>query len=161
MTADTTSRSLHHVDFESLTGLTLPWRQLGAEACALGWVRLEAGQGATFQHTHETQEEVYVVLEGAAEMVVDGDLLRLERGDHLRLAPQVKRALRAAADSPLFMLVVGAAGRGWPRSAASRTLIDDGEPDFETLPPWIEDEAAARATNAAIAARMGKARRGE
>lgn len=156
MTSTPPRTTRHHLDFDALTGLTLPWRDLDAQSCALGWVRLEAGQGATFQHTHESQEEVYVVLEGAAEMVVDGERLRLERGDHLRVAPEAKRALRAAPDSGLFMLVAGAVGSGWPRHPGSRTLIDDGIPDFESLPPWVEDEEAARATNAKIAARMAR-----
>jgi hypothetical protein len=47
-----------------LPQLTNPWRQLNLQGVALGLIRLPAGDGYTFTHSHAEQEEVYIVVEG-------------------------------------------------------------------------------------------------
>ncbi len=44
-------------------------------------------------HAHDGQEEVYVVLEGQAELHVDGEVLVLKQGDLVRVPPEAQRQL--------------------------------------------------------------------
>jgi mannose-6-phosphate isomerase-like protein (cupin superfamily) len=152
-----------HFDFDALPALTTPWRKLGATGVALGLIRLEPGKGYTFTHEHREQEEVYVVLAGTGTLLVDGELLPLERGDAIRVAPAARRALRAAPDATLLVLCAGAVPAGYPRDPEARYLIDDGIPHYDDVPPWCAGDAEVLKKNAELAERMRRSaeRRGE
>ena len=59
---------------------------------------LPAGAGVPFVHSHKQNEEIYAVLSGRGTMVVDGEIVELQAGDWLRVAPAGERQLSAAAD---------------------------------------------------------------
>lgn len=147
-----------HLDLDDGVGLRSPWRELGLSGVALGLVRLPAGEGYTFLHRHEEQEEVYVVLAGRGVLRAGGDDLELARGDLVRVSPSTPRALCAGGED-LLVLVVGGTSRGWPRDPRARYLIDDGLPDYGTLPPWYAGRDDVAAHNARLAERMERARR--
>lgn len=65
-----------------------------------------AGAGVPFIHSHKQNEEVYGVLSGRGTMVLDGETISLEAGDWLRVAPEVKRQLSAAADSAISVICI-------------------------------------------------------
>ena len=67
---------------------------------------MPAGAGVPFVHAHRQNEEIYVVLEGKGSMVIDGETVELGANDFLRVAPEAKRQLSAAADSPIRYLCV-------------------------------------------------------
>lgn len=67
---------------------------------------LPAGAGIPFVHTHKQNEEIYIFLEGKGFMMLDGDKVDVEANDYLRVSPQAKRQLSAAADSSLRYLCV-------------------------------------------------------
>jgi mannose-6-phosphate isomerase-like protein (cupin superfamily) len=105
----------------------------------MGFARLAAGKGYTFLHKHENQEEIYIVLNGKGVIYLEGELINLNPGDVVRVNPEVYRAIKADDESELVCLIVGALPvEGFPRSANSKTLIDDGIPDWDHLPPWCE-----------------------
>jgi hypothetical protein len=148
-----------HLDLDAVKGLASPSRALDSRGVALGFVRLPAGEGYTFTHHHEEQEEVYVVLAGRGTLLVGGELLPLERGDLVRVAPEARRALRAADDEALLVICAGGVPAGYPREPEGRYLIDDGVPHYDDVPPWYAGDPAVRAKNAALAERMESARR--
>lgn len=155
---DPPSYTKAHFDFEALPPLTSPRRTLGLEAVALGLIRLPAGEGTPFTHHHERQEEVYVVVAGSGELLVDGEIVPLEAGDVVRVAAPARRALRAG-DRSLFVLCCGAVPAGYPREANARYLIDDGVPHYDDVPPWCANDPDVRSRNAALKERMERARR--
>ena len=106
----------------------------------MGFARLPAGKGYTFLHKHEYQEEIYIVLNGKGIIYLDGKLLKLSPGDVVRVNPEVYRALKADDEYELVCLIVGALpAEGYPRRKNNHgSLIDDGVPDWETLPPWCK-----------------------
>lgn len=146
-----------HFDFNNLPQLTNPWRQLQLQGVALGLIRLPAGDGYTFTHSHAEQEEVYIVVEGKGAMVVDGELLTLESGDIVRVSPTAKRALKADANTNLFVICTGGLTAGYPKQANARYLIDDGIPDYDDIPPWYRGNPEIVERNARLKARMLKA----
>lgn len=143
-----------HFDFAQLPYLTSPRQQLQLQGVALGLIRLPAGEGYTFTHSHAEQEEVYIVVEGQGSMVVDGELLSLEAGDVVRVSPPAKRALKAAADQALFVICAGAVPAGYPKEANARYLIDDGIPDYEDVPPWYVGNPEVIERNTQLKQRM-------
>lgn len=146
-----------HFDFATLPYLTSPRRQLDLHGVALGLIRLPAGEGYTFTHSHAEQEEVYIVVEGVGCMVIDGELVDLHQGDVVRVAPAARRALKADATSSLFVVCAGAVPAGYPKYSNSRYLIDDGIPHYDDVPPWYRGDPAVQERNAQLQQRMLKA----
>ncbi len=77
----------------------------------LGSARLEMslnvvppGKAMPFQHKHQENEEVYVVIGGRAQFLVDGECIDVEEGSILRLNPTAARAWRNNGDAPLYFL---------------------------------------------------------
>ena len=118
--------------------LTFMRDDINLTSLGMGFARLPAGKGYTFLHKHEYQEETYIVLNGKGIIYLDGKLLKLSPGDVVRVNPEVYRALKADDEYELVCLIVGAwPADGYPRRKNNHgSLIDDGVPDWETLPPW-------------------------
>ena len=105
----------------------------------MGFARLPIGKGYTFLHKHEVQEDIYIVLSGKGIIYLDGELIDLSPGDVVRVDPEVYRALKANDESELVCLIMGALpAEGFPKNPKNSTLIDDGIPDWNHLPPWCE-----------------------
>ena len=120
--------------------LTFMMDDLQLTSLGMGFARLPAGKGYTFLHKHEYQEEIYIVLNGKGIIYLDGKLLKLSPGDVVRVNPEVYRALKADDEYELVCLIVGALpAEDYPRRKNNHgSLIDDGVPDWETLPPWCK-----------------------
>jgi len=114
-------------DLENLPNwLTFLRDDIKLTSLGMGFARLPQGQGYTFIHKHEFQEEIYIVLDGKGVILIKVD-------------PEVYRALKADDDSELVCLIVGGLpAEGYPKNPKNSTLIDDGIPDWDHLPPWCE-----------------------
>lgn len=154
-----------HFDWDQLPPLTSPRHQLGLQGVALGLINLPPRQGYTFTHHHREQEEVYIVLAGNGELLVDGELVPLAAGDIVRIDAESQRALNNPGTEPLQVICAGAVPAGYPKQATSRYLIDDGVPDYDDIPGWYADDAQVAANNARLKERylksMRKRREGE
>lgn len=60
---------------------------------------LPAGACVPFVHSHKNNEEIYVVLAGKGQAVIDGETVELAAGDWVKIAPAAKRQFFAADDS--------------------------------------------------------------
>ncbi|WP_251331097.1 cupin domain-containing protein [Haloplanus pelagicus] len=61
---------------------------------------VESGwSGKAHDHADDGQEEVYVLVEGAATATVDGETVSMSAGDALRVGPDATRRIDAEADS--------------------------------------------------------------
>lgn len=84
-------------------------RQLGVSSFGLNEIVLAPGQRGRI-HRHESQEEVFLVLEGTLTIAIEDEGQTLERGELIRVAPSVRRQLINASDEPLILLAIGGAG---------------------------------------------------
>lgn len=79
-------------------------KQLGAESLAARLWRLRPGQAST-KHRHRTQEEIYVLLEGAGRIRVDDEVLGLGAMDVLRVeASSVRQVFNDTAEDALWLI---------------------------------------------------------
>ena len=62
---------------------------------------LLAGACVPFVHSHKNNEEIYVVLAGKGQAVIDGETVELAAGDWVKIAPAAKRQFFAADDSAI------------------------------------------------------------
>ena len=114
-------------------------KQLGAEQLSARLWRIEPGQAST-KHRHRSQEELYVLLEGAGRARIGEEVLDFVVGDAFIVEPDTVRQLFNDTGFDQLWLVVGA-----PPEAVSSTLeMTDDDLEFmypdgpKALPPEFE-----------------------
>ncbi|WP_135364024.1 cupin domain-containing protein [Halosimplex halophilum] len=80
--------------------------ELGCEHLGVSVLECEPGwTGKPHDHADEGQEEVYVLVEGAATVTVAGDEVPMEAGDALRIDPDERRQIENGDAESTFVLV--------------------------------------------------------
>jgi uncharacterized cupin superfamily protein len=97
------------LDLDSQERFSALRRQLGVTTFGMNLIVLQPGQRGRI-HRHERQEEVYLVLEGTLTLVVEGEDSTLERGELVRVAPDLRRQLVNRGPGRLALLALGGAG---------------------------------------------------
>jgi mannose-6-phosphate isomerase-like protein (cupin superfamily) len=86
-------------------------KPLELEKSGLTYQRVPPGYRFPYGHTHETQEEVYVVVRGSGRMKLDDEIVELKQWDAVRVSPATWRGYEAGADG-LEIIVIGAPNLG-------------------------------------------------
>jgi quercetin dioxygenase-like cupin family protein len=84
---------------------------LDATQFGLSLQRLKPNQRMPFGHTHNQQEEVYVIAGGSGRLKLDDEVLEVGQWDAIRIAPDVMRAIEAGPDG-LDLVAFGAPNTG-------------------------------------------------
>ena len=84
---------------------------LELEESGLSYQRVPPGYRFPYGHTHERQEEVYVVVGGSGRMKVDDEIVELKQWDAVRVPPGAWRGYEAGPEG-LEILVIGAPNLG-------------------------------------------------
>ena len=87
------------------------------------------GQETGFLHTHRNHEELYFFLVGQGEFQVDGNVIPVEEGSVVRVAPAGRRSVRNNSTTPLVMLCVQYRGN---------TFTPEDATDGEILPESVK-----------------------
>jgi uncharacterized cupin superfamily protein len=103
-------------------------QDLGVSSFGLNQVVLQPGQRGRI-HRHARQEEVYLVLEGTLTLLVEGEETVLERGELVRVAPDLRRQLVNKGPGVLSLLALGGSGEHEGR-------------DGEAFASWAEERGA-------------------
>lgn len=93
------------LDFRAAT------KPLELEHSFLGYQRVPPGYRFPFGHTHDSQEEVYVVVGGSGRMKLDDEIIELAKWDAVRVPPGTWRGYEAGPDG-LEILISGAPNLG-------------------------------------------------
>lgn len=130
--------SFTRLDFDAGERFVRLRRDLGVSTFGMNLIVLEPGQRLRV-HRHEHQEEVYLVLEGALTLLIEGEERALERWEMARLAPDVRRQLVNKGSARLAVLALGGAkphdgrdGRAygsWEETGEGRSPQDVPLPD--------------------------------
>jgi mannose-6-phosphate isomerase-like protein (cupin superfamily) len=86
-------------------------KPLELEKSGLTRQRIPPGYRFPYGHTHETQEEVYVVVRGSGWMKLDDEIVELREWDAVRVPPGTWRGYEAGPEG-LELLVIGAPNLG-------------------------------------------------
>lgn len=98
--------------------------RLGLTGMEVSLTQLPAGFAVPFLHRHREHEELYLVVSGRGDLLVDGEVIPLREGSAVRVAPAGARSIRSAADAPLVYLCVQARAGSMPDAEAT----SDGVP---------------------------------
>jgi mannose-6-phosphate isomerase-like protein (cupin superfamily) len=89
----------------------LATKALELEQSGLGFQRIPPNYRFPYGHTHQRQEEVYVVLRGSGRMKLDDEIVELREWDAVRVAPGTWRGYEAGPEG-LEIFVIGAPNLG-------------------------------------------------
>jgi mannose-6-phosphate isomerase-like protein (cupin superfamily) len=111
-------------------------RQLGVTSFGINQIYMLPRQRGRI-HRHRGQEEVYLVLDGTLTIIIEGEARQLFRGEMIRIAPNLKRQLVNASETPLSLLALGGEGEHRGRDGEAFTSWDQevGAPPQEVPPP--------------------------
>jgi mannose-6-phosphate isomerase-like protein (cupin superfamily) len=84
---------------------------LEAKEFGLSLQRIKPNARLPFGHTHNKQEEVYVVVSGSGRIKLDDEVIDVAQWDAVRVSPEVMRAFEASGDG-LELLAFGAPNVG-------------------------------------------------
>ena len=111
---------------------------LGVSSFGLNQIVLRPGERGRI-HRHERQEEVYLVLEGTLTLLVEGEEQTLERGELVRVGPELRRQLVNRGPGTLSLLALGGAGEHEGRDGLAYPDWDASEPVSPRDLPLPED----------------------
>jgi mannose-6-phosphate isomerase-like protein (cupin superfamily) len=97
---------------------------LGSRDIGVSHFRYAPGFRSPVAHRHREQEEVYVVVSGSGRMLLDGEVVELQRWDTVRVAPEVVRAFAAGPDGLEVIAVGGPKPEGGDGETASAEWPD-------------------------------------
>jgi mannose-6-phosphate isomerase-like protein (cupin superfamily) len=64
------------------------------------------GKGIPFLHRNHQNDEVYVVVGGRGQFLVDAECIDVQEGSVVRISPPAARAWRNKSDAPLYFLCI-------------------------------------------------------
>jgi mannose-6-phosphate isomerase-like protein (cupin superfamily) len=79
---------------------------LGSAGLEMSLNVVPPGKGMSFLHKHQQNDEVYVVVGGRGQFLVDGQCIDVVEGSVLRICPPAARAWRNKTDAPLYFLCI-------------------------------------------------------
>ena len=124
------------IDPDASERFTALRRALGVTSFGLNQITLRPGERGRI-HRHAQQEEVYLVLEGTLTLLVEREESVLERGELVRVAPDLRRQLVNRGPGRLVLLALGGAGEHSGRDGEAFASWDDetGAPPQEVPLP--------------------------
>jgi uncharacterized cupin superfamily protein len=106
--------TIKHVnEFEEMEGSGgATWRlarkTLGAESFGFNVVDIApGGEIPVHNHSENSEEEVYIIVEGEGTIVTDDEEHEAPTGTYCRYAPEVNRTIRNKSDAPVRALLIG------------------------------------------------------
>jgi mannose-6-phosphate isomerase-like protein (cupin superfamily) len=77
---------------------------LDLENSGVSFFRLEPNFRVPFGHTHNEQEEIYIVVDGSARLKLDDEILELKPWDAVRISKETMRNLEGGRDGAEILL---------------------------------------------------------
>lgn len=95
----------------SLVGIDIPGKvfiseKLNTTSVEISFQVLPPHKEVPFNHRHNENEEVYIVLKGKGEFVIDNEGREIKEGSIVRIGPNPERRWRNTSDEELLMMVV-------------------------------------------------------
>jgi mannose-6-phosphate isomerase-like protein (cupin superfamily) len=81
-------------------------RLLGSAGLEISLNVVPPGKGMPFLHRHQQNDEVYIVLGGRGQFLVDDECMDVAEGSVLCMSPPAARAWRNNSDTPMYFLCI-------------------------------------------------------
>jgi uncharacterized cupin superfamily protein len=103
---------------------------LGCAGLEMSLNMVPPGKAIPFLHKHQSNDEVYVVVGGRGQFLVDGECIDVTEGSVLRISPAGARAWRNNSDAPLYFLCLQYRADGAIQGGTLDGLRVEGNPTW-------------------------------
>lgn len=79
-----------------------------ANSCEISFGSLPSGESVPFFHTHENNEENYIILSGSGKFQVNDSVFDISEGSVVRVSTHCDRCLKCTSDAPMLYLCIQA-----------------------------------------------------
>lgn len=79
---------------------------LGFTGCEISINSMAPGAGMPIYHQHQQNEEVYIFIQGKGQVQVDAEVIDVQEGSIVRIAPNGERIWRNNSNEPLLYIIV-------------------------------------------------------
>ena len=79
---------------------------LGLTGAEVSFNNLPAGVSVPFVHSHKENEEIYIITEGKGTLTIDGEVVKIKKGNVIKISPNGKRQFAAADDEGISYVCV-------------------------------------------------------
>lgn len=107
-------------------------QELALTGCEISFNHTPAGQFTPFVHAHKLNEEVYIVISGKGEFMVDGEEFAIQEGSVIRVAPKGERAIKAGSEDLTYICIQAQA------DSLTQATTDDGV-ILESKASWMKE----------------------
>ncbi|GAX91574.1 cupin domain-containing protein [Effusibacillus lacus] len=87
--------------------------------------KLGPGKQVPFYHSHKENEELYLFIKGKGQFQIDGEILDVEEGTVIRVAPEGVRTWRNHSTEDLYYVVIQAKANSLTAYTATDGVIPD------------------------------------
>ena len=94
--------------------------ELGLTGCEVSVNYTPAGKFTPFVHSHKLNEEVYVIISGKGQFMLDNEEIDIQEGSIVRVAPKCERAIKAGDEDLAYICIQSQAG------SLTQATNDDG-----------------------------------
>jgi len=105
--------------------------ELSLTGCEVSLNATPAGKFTPFVHAHKMNEEIYMILSGKGQFMVDNEEFPISEGSVIRVAPAGERAIKADDDSDLVYICIQAQA-----GSLTQATMEDGIV-LETKASWM------------------------
>lgn len=81
---------------------------VGLTSCEVSINSMAPGAGMPIYHKHQQNEEVYIFIQGKGQVQVDGEVIDVQEGTIVRIAPNGERIWRNNSTEPLLYIIIQA-----------------------------------------------------
>jgi quercetin dioxygenase-like cupin family protein len=81
---------------------------LGFTGCEISVNSMAAGAGMPIYHQHQQNEEVYLFIQGRGQVQIDNEVIAVQEGTIVRIAPNGERTWRNNSNEPLLYIIIQA-----------------------------------------------------
>jgi mannose-6-phosphate isomerase-like protein (cupin superfamily) len=79
---------------------------VGFTGCEISINSMAPGAGMPIYHQHQQNEEVYIFIQGKGQVQVDGEVIDVQEGTIVRIAPNGERIWRNNSSDPLLYIII-------------------------------------------------------
>ena len=83
-----------------------------------------------FVHAHKQNEELYIITDGDGELFIDGEEIKVGKGDAVRIDPDGKRCFKAGKNGIKMICVQTKRGSLEQYTMSDGVIVDDVKPSW-------------------------------
>jgi len=103
---------------------------LNLTGCEVSINEFATNVSVPFVHSHKQNEELYIITEGDGELFIDGEVIKVGKGDAVRIDPDGKRCFKAGKNGIKMICIQTKRGSLEQYTMTDGVIVDDVKPSW-------------------------------